>query len=81
MDPHDIAPRLGQLPARLTTDPGSCEVRAVRSHGGRTVQALAASQRAGLCVRSQLVAPSHPAARELSQRLRMDAASAHDTTH
>ncbi len=82
MNPNDIAPRLGQVPGRLAApSPASvglsAPARAGRSHAGRVVHALPASLRAGACVRSQLVAPSPPAARELSQRLRAGDPAAH----
>lgn len=44
--------------------------RAGRSQAGRTVLALTSSHRPELLVRTELIAPSTPAARELRARLR-----------
>lgn len=85
MDPHDIAPRPGQVPARVPATAGApaglalpaLPTRAGRSHAGRIVHALAASPRASLYVRSQLVAPSPPMVRDLSLRLRAGSTASH----
>ncbi len=82
MDPHDIAPRPGQVPARVPATAGApaglaLPARAGRSHAGRIVHALAASPRASLYVRSQLVAPSPPMVRDLSLRLRAGGTASH----
>ncbi len=80
MNPHNVAPRLGQAPAGLgamapdapPAPPAGLRTgpQGDRFHRGRIVRALPARLHPGMADRTPLIAPSLATARELSMRLR-----------